>query len=549
MIKSMARIRALIICFSMTQIAANSDTTTNDNKFDYIGCYVDTPDRSMDILTQLPQNSKDVCGKHCSDLGYGHFGMEGKEWCLCGNGFGKYGKSTSCNMPCPGAQQETCGGEWAVSVYAVSNPSDSPPPPKATVAPAPTPLPTESELRGYEYVGCFSDSGNRVIEHLVNDDFMTIEKCQEHCSTVSDSNYFALEASTWCGCGNDYGRYGRSEYCNEQCAGNSNEICGGPFAMSVFRNVPNPTPTTNDNKFDYIGCYVDTPDRSMDILTQLPQNSKDVCGKHCSDLGYGHFGMEGKEWCLCGNGFGKYGKSTSCNMPCPGAQQETCGGEWAVSVYAVSNPSDSPPPPKATVAPAPTPLPTESELRGYEYVGCFSDSGNRVIEHLVNDDFMTIEKCQEHCSTVSDSNYFALEASTWCGCGNDYGRYGRSEYCNEQCAGNSNEICGGPFAMSVFRNVPNPTPTTNDNKLIRSQQEDGLTSDGNTVHGFEEAVTGPTSSTGGISTSVFAGMVGAVVAVVAVALVVGARRLRSSPTEPLAQPVVVQGSDPPTFFL
>ena len=54
-------------------------------------------------------------------------------------------------------------------------------------------------------------------------------------------NYF----SSQCFCGNSYGLYGLATNCNMACNGNSNEICGGNWANSVYLTACNESKISN----------------------------------------------------------------------------------------------------------------------------------------------------------------------------------------------------------------------------------------------------------------------------------------------------------------
>lgn len=57
--------------------------------------------------------------------------------CWCGGAdadHDQHGESTGCTTPCPGNDDETCGGAWSVDVYRFGDPAPPPPTP-----PTPTP--------------------------------------------------------------------------------------------------------------------------------------------------------------------------------------------------------------------------------------------------------------------------------------------------------------------------------------------------------------------------------------------------------------------------
>ena len=43
--------------------------------------------------------------------------------CFCGNTYGNYGSSSSCNVKCTGNSAEICGGSGANSIYPTSMPA------------------------------------------------------------------------------------------------------------------------------------------------------------------------------------------------------------------------------------------------------------------------------------------------------------------------------------------------------------------------------------------------------------------------------------------
>ena len=95
-------------------------------------------------------------------------------------------------------------------------------------------------------LGCFRDQGAQgrpnptgttgrdVDGLLVTETNMTTERCVEACSSTG----FSVAATQWrvqCFCGNSYGKSGPAANCNQPCAGNPHEICGGDYASSVYR--------------------------------------------------------------------------------------------------------------------------------------------------------------------------------------------------------------------------------------------------------------------------------------------------------------------------
>eukprot|EP00752_Nemacystus_decipiens_P013622 g12080.t1 len=97
--------------------------------------------------------------------------------------------------------------------------------------------------------------------------------------------------------------------------------------------------------------------------------------------------------------------------------------------------------------------------------GCFADVGSdRVMEYRWTDDAMTVERCNGHC-LLEEYHYFALQSGDECWCADstaDLSKHG-SGTCDENCAGNPSQNCGGHLAFVAYEVAavlsPNPSPT------------------------------------------------------------------------------------------
>jgi hypothetical protein len=72
----------------------------------------------------------------------------------------------------------------------------------------------------------------------------TIEACVTAC-TDHKYPYAGAQDGNQCYCGNSYGAFGPSKACSSPCPGNDAEICGGPYANSIYR-----TPVSLDSGAD-----------------------------------------------------------------------------------------------------------------------------------------------------------------------------------------------------------------------------------------------------------------------------------------------------------
>jgi hypothetical protein len=66
---------------------------------------------------------------------------------------------------------------------------------------------------------------------------MTLEKCATYCGNAN-FEYFGVEYAHECFCGNQFtpgaAVVDQSE-CDQPCAGDGKEICGGPLRLSVYK--------------------------------------------------------------------------------------------------------------------------------------------------------------------------------------------------------------------------------------------------------------------------------------------------------------------------
>ena len=108
---------------------------------------------------------------------------------------------------------------------------------------------------GSTMLGCFRDQGDPngtggrdLNGHAFNGPNMTGAVCRAECARRGFA-YAGTQYSTWCFCGNQYGKSGEASNCNMPCAGNAQEICGGAWANSVSRTgaTAGPAPSGSIN--------------------------------------------------------------------------------------------------------------------------------------------------------------------------------------------------------------------------------------------------------------------------------------------------------------
>ena len=159
---------------------------------------------------------------------------------------------------------------------------------------------------------------------------MTVEMCLATCGGKG-FDYSGLQWQIECYCGNEPVngfQWAWFDKCHDRCAGNSNQICGGSNAMSVYS-----TPKTNINGL----CVYDFPypRRILSDLSIIGQNNMTI--ENCSDIckTYEYFGLQNGDECHCGNKATQFMPTypSSCNKRCTGDNTQTCGGNWRLTVH------------------------------------------------------------------------------------------------------------------------------------------------------------------------------------------------------------------------
>ena len=275
---------------------------------------------------------------------------------------------------------------------------------------------------------------------------MTVEKCAAACSSFTS---FGLEYGRECYCGNvrnDGSVSAPESECSFECPGDSSQKCGAGNRLDVYtRPADDPVPT---RQYTAKGCQSE------------PQNTRALTGKSFNDdamtvekcaagcAGYSYFGLEYYHECYCGNAIsaGSSGLTNGeCKFPCAGDSAQTCGGDWALNLYAFDAPSGT----TTSVSTTPT-APANAQFTAD---GCWTDStSDRVLAGAVfYDDLMTIGKCQAICSTFQ---VFGVEYGRECYCGNslkDSSTQRDTAECSFACPGNPSQKCGAGDRLNVYR--------------------------------------------------------------------------------------------------
>ncbi|CAG8666793.1 16280_t:CDS:1, partial [Dentiscutata heterogama] len=169
--------------------------------------------------------------------------------CQCGNYADltlSYTKTNNsiCNVKCIGNSSYICGGEESYTVYKTKDGVLGHPLPTISITDKIAIIKNHNNDNRYQQ--CVKDSpycDQRILNgtklELAS---MTVNKCIDFCRQ-NNFEYAGLEMGTQCFCAHEYDHISQlSSYeCSTSCAGDNNQICGGPLALSVYitsTNIP-----------------------------------------------------------------------------------------------------------------------------------------------------------------------------------------------------------------------------------------------------------------------------------------------------------------------
>ncbi|KAF2258383.1 hypothetical protein CC78DRAFT_587230 [Lojkania enalia] len=408
-----------------------------------------------------------LCTAACLQAGYLYAGVEYSGECYCGTAIengGAPADSSSCNMLCNGNSTEYCGGPSRLNLYERQEP----------------------ETTVWTSIGCYTDSvaARTLATRLFPPGQMTTQSCQSACR-AQGFVYAGTEYAGECYCGNEFQNGGGpapdgDAQCNMACAGDDEQICGGPDRLSMYQwgdgVVPTssatltttpptstastatsstpPSVTALPDGWSYKGCWVDNVFGRI-MSTQLPDDpdlTVELCVSRCSAQGYSVAGMQFARQCFCDNVLRNAATSapeSECNMACAGDSSEMCGAGNRDSVYA-----------NTTLIVNPVPSVQKTNLTtNWTYAGCLRDDyfPERALPYqiiLANNN--TANNCISQCSAFGyNAGGMEYSSECWCGDVSDVSAIGATlvseSECDMACTGNATTICGGSGRLSYYK--------------------------------------------------------------------------------------------------
>lgn len=228
---------------------AASDPNNIPANWTFVGCFSDAAPESRTLLTQLtpdnPAMTPLLCTEFCSGTDFATpFNFAGTEFtsqCFCD--FNVQGTATllpnsSCNFPCGGDANLTCGGSSVISIYQNHN---------ANVGPIPANKPV---VGNWTFGGCVTDvAGNTTTRSLTIPIPIPAGVTAESCTTTCQANGFnitGLEFGGECWCGNSFlvpNITAPVSDCSRVCDADHTELCGAANRLTIYTLEP-PVVTT-----------------------------------------------------------------------------------------------------------------------------------------------------------------------------------------------------------------------------------------------------------------------------------------------------------------
>ncbi|KAL0931752.1 wsc domain-containing protein [Colletotrichum truncatum] len=219
------------------------------------------------------------------------------------------------------------------------------------------------------------------------------------------------------------------------------------FTQVTATNVELPPCLDPFKPFAYSGCFAEKGTQGEDALdyrSSADQHTMTTakCISECKGNGYRYAGLTFYGVCYCSATVNSaLLDESACGFKCEAAQNETCGGSGAFSVWA-----------------DPTfPNVAKVDVNAFKSIGCYTDDTNhgRTIgerQNQVDGSKMTPSSCIAACA--ADGYPFAgLEFGSECYCGVVIGNYSTpttSDKCGMPCNGDSNKKCGGAGTVEVY---------------------------------------------------------------------------------------------------
>ncbi|OBZ65507.1 putative fungistatic metabolite [Grifola frondosa] len=388
--------------------------------------------------TTDPAMTKAMCAAFCDSKGFSLAGAEFSTECYCDNAFRNGAVNTTvdwnqCTNKCGGNPLEICGGPQRLSFMYNPNPG-----PAGASVPSAAPVPPSSDPAASTVASATQAPSS---------------SASSSASSVSVTSASTSSSST------------SAVPTTSVPSKSSSPAAPPPSTTSSSAATATSSGSSVPAGWTAAGCVSDNGARTLNgysfATDELTLNS---CLSTCASQGFSMAGMEYGRECYCGNTFANGGgaalAASSCNFPCAADKANTCGGNWALSLYKQGSVdiAQLPAPSQNTSTSTSTSSSGSNSSinlpRGWSAGGCALDTPQRTLNaYAFTGADMTVTNCVAACADKGFT-IAGLEYSRECYCGHSFVNGGGAALpassCNMTCPTDGN-VCGGPMALSIYK--------------------------------------------------------------------------------------------------
>lgn len=245
-------------------------------------------------------------------------------------------------------------------------------------------------------------------------------------------------------------------------------------SLPAATSRPNPYDYYGLSNEQYLGCYNDSASgiRTLNAysVTNFTVMTVEYCQSLCSSQGYRLSGVEYSQECHCDNYLNPsaVNGSLQCTWNCGGTltsgnTQEFCGGLGYINIYNNTDPQFTANGSEVNAAGVAAPY-TSYQPYPSNYIGCYSDavSSRTLTGTSKTSTNMTWDYCAAYCASAGGYQYYGIEYSSQCFCGNALNAQAAllttrsspsNSTCDMRCSAAALEVCGGSGVLTMFNNT------------------------------------------------------------------------------------------------
>ncbi|XP_063427691.1 uncharacterized protein LOC134711167 isoform X4 [Mytilus trossulus] len=309
------------------------------------------------------------------------------------------------------------------------------------------------------YFGCYQDHSKRILpKDVLTYKRMTVQKCRQFCGKKG-FKYAGVENGNECFCGDVLrkNKKRKESDCKTPCSGNKQQICGGPWRISIYtvqtskcrskchknaRCIKGKCVCKGKYQGDGVrSCKKATPSRKWKCYHYTLANKlsiklygeKSICERHGRKFTKGrNKSYPGCRTCWCCQK--AKGKPPKCRNKCHKKANCRKGKCVCKSKYQGDG------------------IKSCKKAKKSAYIGCYQDHSKRILpKDVLTDKSMTVQKCRQFCGKKG-FKYAGVENGNECFCGDVLrkNKKRKESDCKTPCSGNKQQICGGPWRISIY---------------------------------------------------------------------------------------------------